>query len=279
MLMVEGLQPGEGPEMWNLYKPEAVQSVHKRYFEAGATVVLTNTFGANRSKLKKRGSESEVARINTRGAELATGVCPPGKLVAGDIGPSGELIAPLGKMTAEDLEEVFAEQAQALIAGGVDLIVVETMFSLEEALAALRGIRRVTEGPVFVSMTYERKEQRFFTMMGETPEACNKALEKAGANGVGANCTLGSRDMIVLARVLRRSTRLPVVVQPNAGDPRLRDGQTVYDQKPEAFAADIQSIVKEGVNGVGGCCGTTPEFLFAVHQRLFSADEMPIGVP
>lgn len=268
MLMAEGLAGGDVPERWNLEKPETVKSVHRRYFEAGADVVLTNTFGANRPKLKKKQLGGEVFQLNALGAKLAKAVSPPDRFVAGDIGPSGELIAPLGNLSAKDLEEVFADQAQALTSGGVDLILVQTMFSLQEALAALRGVRKVSPCPVFVCMTYERKEAGFFTMMGETPEACTRALADEGADGVGGNCTIGSKEMIPLATILRASTGLPIVVQPNAGKPSLKDGRTVYGQEPEEFAEDIQTMVEAGVNVVGGCCGTTPEFISAMHRRL-----------
>jgi methionine synthase I (cobalamin-dependent) len=271
MLMAEGLLGGEVPERWNLQKPETVKSIHGSYFTAGSDVVSTNTFGGNRLKLRKRNLDHETSLLNTRGAELARAVCPLQKFVAGDMGPSGELVAPIGSMAAEDLEEVFAEQAGALVAGGVDLIIIQTMFSLQEALAGLRGAKKVTHGPVFVSLTFERKDQAFFTMMGETPESCAKALEQEGADVVGANCSIGSREMVPLSKILRESTNLPVLVQPNAGKPRLEGGKTIYDQTPEEFAEDIRSMVSQGVNIVGGCCGTTPEFVSAVYRDLFES--------
>ena len=268
MLMAEGLQSGDVPEAWNLNRPEVVRSIHKRYFEAGADVVLTNSFGGNRLKLEKADRADEVVRLNRLAAELATAVRPADGFVAGDVGPSGELVAPVGSLDAGCLEDVFAEQAEALISGGVDLIVIETFFSLEEALAALRGVRKVGPCPVFVSMTYESKDRGFFTLMGETPERCTKTLEDEGADGVGANCTIGSREMIPLARILRENASLPILVQPNAGKPILENGKTVYRQTPEEFVEDILTMVQCGVNVVGGCCGTTPAFISAVHRRL-----------
>jgi methionine synthase I (cobalamin-dependent) len=273
MLMVEGLGGGEVPEAWNLDKPHVIQSIHRRYFEAGADVVLTNTFGGNRLKLEKKKKDREVLRINTRAAELARAVAPPGKFVAGDIGPSGELIAPVGSYSSQELEEVFEEQAHGLMTGGVDLIIIETMFSLQEALTALKGARRAGDGPVFVCITYERKGDMFVTMMGETPEDCVKTLEQEGADGIGANCTIKSDDMIPLAAILRSLTNLPVVVEPNAGAPRIKDGITVYTQKPDEFADDVEVMVRHGVNMVGGCCGTTPEFISAIHARLAVSSE------
>ena len=273
MLMVEGLGGGEVPEAWNLEKPHVIQSIHRRYFEAGADVVLTNSFGGNRLKLEKKKKDREVLRINTRAAELAKTVAPPGKFVAGDIGPSGELIAPVGSYSCQELEEVFEEQAQALIAGGVDLIIIETMFSLQEASAALKGVRRAGGGPVFVSMTYERKGDGFVTMMGETPDRCVRTLEQEGADGIGANCTIKSDEMIPLAAILRGLTNLPVLVEPNAGEPRIKDGSTIYTQTPDEFADDVEAMVRHGVNVVGGCCGTTPEFISAIHARLSASSK------
>jgi methionine synthase I (cobalamin-dependent) len=271
MLMAEGLTGGEMPEKWNLDKPEVVKSIHRRYFEAGSDAVTTNTFGGNRLKLREGKRDYGVSQINAHAAELAKAVSPLGRFVGGDIGPSGQLIAPLGKISEEQLEEVFSEQARALIAGGADYIIIETIFSLQEALAALRGARRAAQHPIFVSMTYEQKDRGFFTLMGETPEVCTKALEQEGADAIGANCTLQSREMIPLARVLRGSTSLPVFVQPNAGKPIIQDNKTVYTQDTEDFAKDVYSMVEEGVNVVGGCCGTTPAFISVLHKRLFGA--------
>lgn len=268
MLMAEGLQAGDVPETWNRDKPQIVKSIHRCYFGAGSDVVLTNTFGGNRLKLRKKKLENETYRLNALAVELAKSVCPPDNFVAGDIGPCGELTAPVGSLEARDLEDVFAEQTRALVSGGVDLVVIQTMFSLQEALAALRGARRVGRCPVFVSMTFERKDHRYFTMMGETPVACVKALESEGADTVGVNCTLGSGEMIPLAKILRESTSLPLIVQPNAGRPVVKNGKTVYNQTPEEFAEDIQTMLLEGVNVVGGCCGTTPKFIAAIHNRL-----------
>ena len=273
MLMVEALAGGELPESWNLERPDVIQSIHKRYFEAGADVVLTNSFGGNRLKLTKKQRDKDVERINTRAAQLARAVTPPGRFVAGDMGPSGELLTPVGDYAPEELEEVFEEQARALISGGVDLILIETMFSLQEALTALKGARRAGHGPVFVSITYERKGDRFVTIMGDTPERCVKKLEQEGADGVGANCTIRSDEMIPLAAILRGLTSLPVVVEPNAGTPRVKDGSVIYTQTPDDFANDVEAMVRHGVNVVGGCCGTTPEFISAIHARLSASSK------
>ncbi len=269
MLMARGLSSGEAPEKWNVERPEVVKEIHRAYFAAGADVVHTNTFGGNRFKLGEKQLEGDLVRINQRAVRLAREVCPPGKFVAGDVGPSGKLMEPFGPCDVEDMEKNFAEHGQILADAGVDLISIETMFSLEEALAALRGIRGVTHLPIFVSMTFDRKPKGFFTLMGESPEACVRSLEENGADVLGSNCQLGSREMVDLIQEIRGWAKIPVIAQPNAGSPTLREGTTVYEQSPGEFAEDILRIVEGGADVVGGCCGTTPGFIEETRQRLF----------
>jgi methionine synthase I (cobalamin-dependent) len=269
MLMERGLSSGEPPEKWNLKKPDVIKEIHRAYFAAGADVAQTNTFGGNRFKLSEKQLEGDLVRINQRAVRLAEEVCPPGKFVAGDVGPSGKLMEPFGPCDVEEMEKNFAEHGQILADAGVDLISIETMFSLEEALAALRGIRGVTDLPIFVSMTFDRKPKGFFTLMGETPETCVRTLEENGADVLGSNCQLGSREMVDLIQEIRSWAKIPVIAQPNAGSPTLRGGMTVYEQSPGEFAEDILRIVEGGADVVGGCCGTTPGFIEETRQRLF----------
>ncbi len=269
MLIAQGLSTGVAPEKWNIERPEAVEEVHRAYFSAGSDVVQTNTFGGNRLKLRDKQLEGDLVRVNQTAVKLARDVCPPGKFVAGDIGPSGKLMAPFGPHSVGEMEAVFEEQGRILVEAGVDLISIETMFSLEEALAALRAIRRVTELPIFVSLTFDLKPKGFFTLMGEGPEECVKALEENGADVLGSNCQLGSREMVDLIKELRRCTNVPVIAQPNAGSPVVRGGEIVYEQSPEEFANDILRIVEAGANVVGGCCGSTPRFIQEARKRLF----------
>jgi len=268
MLITRGLSSGEAPETWNLERPEVVKEVHRAYFSAGSDVVQTNTFGGNRLKLRDKGLEDDLLRLNQAAVALAREACPSGKFVAGDVGPSGKLMAPFGPHEAKEMEAVFAEQGQVLAEAGVDLISIETMFSLEETLAAVRGLRAVTDLPIFASMSFDLKPRGFFSLMGETPEVCVKALQENGADVVGSNCQLGSREMIDLTRELGRWAQVPVIAQPNAGSPVLRGGMTVYEQSPQEFAEDILSIIEAGAHVVGGCCGTNPLFIQEVNQRL-----------
>jgi len=268
MLMAAGLKAGESPELWNIEKPSLVTDIHRRYYEAGSDAVHTNTFGGNAIKLADRGLSDRMETINVEAAKLAREACPAGKFVAGDIGPTGKLIKPLGDLVLEEAEEAFFRQAQALIKGGVDLISIETMFSLEEALAALRASKRLGKVPVIAALTFNRTKKGFFTMMGEGVNQAVSAFEKAGADVIATNCSLGSRDMIDLTKELRAATRKPLLIQPNAGKPVTQKGVTSYQQTPAEFAKDGMEIKNSGADMIGGCCGTNPEFIRALAEAL-----------
>jgi len=190
------------------------------------------------------------------------------RLVAGDMGPSGLLLAPLGEAEPAALEAAFAQQAAALEAGGVDYLSIETMMDLNEAACALRGALSATRLAVTVTMTFDRKKRGFFTMMGNTPEACVKTLADEGAAAAGANCSIGSGDMVELCPHLLDASGIPVIVKPNAGLPAMEDGRPVYKQDPEDFARDITAMVRLGAHAVGGCCGTDARFISAVKAEL-----------
>jgi len=261
MLMAAGLSPGESPETWNVENPSRIMDFHERYFEAGSDVVITNTFGANSLKLSDKGLTEKMEVLNREGARIAKKVCPNGKFVAGDIGPTGKFLKPLGDLTPEELEESFYGQAGALIEGGADFVIIETMFSLDEALAAVRGAKRVGEITVIASLTYNKTKNGFFTMMGEGVSHCVSALEDAGADVMGSNCTLGSKEMVDLTKEMRASTKRPILIQPNAGKPKTRKGVTIYEQTPAEFARDGKVIKEAGADMIGGCCGTTSDFI------------------
>lgn len=266
-----GLPEGECPESWNLTHPEVISDIHQKYLEAGADVIQTNTFGANRLRLASFGYNNRVEEINIRAVEIAKKVCPKDKFVAGDIGPCGDFLEPMGKFSIEELEKSFLEQAKALAPpkGGVDFFSIETMCDLREAMIATEAIKTVSDLPIFVSMTFDKKPKGYFTIMGNTISECATNLKKAGADVIGANCTLGSAEMIGLVEELRKGTDLPIIIQPNAGKPELIGGKLVYRQDPESFAEDIRKTVNAGANFVGGCCGTTHEFIREIHKRLF----------
>lgn len=268
MLISQGLAPGESPESWNLEKPEIVAEIHSRYYAAGSDVVHTNSFGGNPVKLADCGLSDRVEHINRRAAEITRSVCPAGKMVAGDLGPTGKFLKPLGDLDPRDAELCYRRQAEALLTGGADLISIETMFSLEEALAAVRGTRSLGNVFIIASLTYNRTQKGFFTMMGDGVAKSVNALEDAGADAVGSNCSLGSADMIDLTAEIRSATRRPVMIQPNAGKPVVIDDSVTYQQTPLEFAADCRKIKVAGADMIGGCCGTTPEFIRALAKAV-----------
>ena len=268
MVMAAGLSSIKSPMLLNVEKPASIMDIHAAYFSAGADVVITNTFGGNPLKLGVEDLENQMEVINRKGAEIAVEARPEGKFVAGDIGPSGKMLMPLGEISPEEMLENFSLQAEVLIAGGVDLLIIETMFSLQEAVAAVKGAKKISDIPLLASMTFTKTKNGFFTMMGENLSQCSSALADAGADMIGANCTLGSSEMIDLAKELRASTNKPILIQPNAGQPVVRDGVTFYEQTPSDFAMDAKKITDAGADMIGGCCGTTPEFMRMVSETI-----------
>ena len=268
MLMKAGQTGLKTPILLNVDEPELVSDIHRQYYTAGADVVITNTFGGSPLKLVADGLDQQMAELNREAVKLVQQACPDGKYVAGDIGPSGKMLKPLGDAAPEDMQDSFFSQAEVLIESGVDLIIIETMFSLEEALAAVQGVRKAGDILLLASMTYSKTPNGFFTMMGETVSQCTAALEAAGADMMGANCTLNSTDTIDLTKELRAATDRPLLIQPNAGKPVTSEGITYYEQTPAEFAADAIQIRAAGADMIGGCCGTTPEFIKAVKEVL-----------
>lgn len=274
MLMQRGLAEWEVPETWNVERQKDLIEIHTAYIEAGAEVIQTNTFGASRIKLSssdagKRLNATEVNEAAVRAA--AEAIRRSGRddvFLAGDIGPTGKFLPPVGNLSVEDARSAFREQARVLDESGVDLFLIETMFDVREAVEALRAVRDVSDKPVVVELTFEKKERGFFTLMGTSPEEGVEELTKEGADVLGSNCTVTSDVMIELARIMRAATDRPLLFQPNAGKPVMEHGKAVYRQKPEEFASDMMEIVEIGANAVGGCCGTNPEFIRALHSHL-----------
>jgi len=274
MLIAAGLTQREVPEAWLFSKSEKIGEVHAAYLEAGAEVVTTATFGASRLKLQssEAGKSLDAARVNEKGVEVARKALERSgkreRFIAGDIGPTGLFFPPVGALKADEARAAFREQAKALAVAGVDLFVIETMYDLREAVEALRAVKEVSNLPTVVTLTFDRKPRGFFTMMGDTTDGAVETLLKEGANVIGANCTLQSGEMIALAEEFRFLTSAPLAFQPNAGRPVMEHGVAVYKQRPREFAEDAVKIVAAGANAVGGCCGTTPEFIREVHATL-----------
>jgi 5-methyltetrahydrofolate--homocysteine methyltransferase len=270
MLFAAGLQFGDPPEVWNVTQPEVVRRIHRGYLEAGSRILMTNTFGANRLRLRLHGLEDRVAELNRTAAILlrAEVEAAGGRaLVAGDIGPTGEIMAPLGTLDEAEAVEVFAEQAEALIAGGVDLIWIETMSHLSEIGAAIRGVRQVSAGvPVIATMTFDT---RGHTMMGVSPEQAVTALAAWGADAIGGNCGNGPDELLpVIERMRAAAPDVLLVAKSNAGIPELVDMRAVYRADPQRMAEAAAGFRAAGARIIGGCCGNTPAHLRAIAETL-----------
>ena len=261
MLLAQGFPAGTPLEIWNIDHPEKIMKIHKDYFEAGSDAVFTNTFGGSALKLSAYKHGSSIEEYNRKAVEIAMEVCPEDGYLGGDIGPSGVFLPPVGNGTVEQYEANFYEQAQFLAKAKVDFFVIETMIDIRESVAAVKAAKKAANLPVFASIAYQKKPKGYFTVMGDTVEKCVKELEKAGADVIGANCSIASDEMVDLITQINQYTNLPILAKPNAGKPELVKGKTVYNAKPEDFANDLIQMIEAGARAVGGCCGSTPEFI------------------
>ncbi len=258
MLQRAGLTAGESPERLNLTAPEVVEGIHRAYVQAGADIITANTFGASRRKL----GEDPAPYI---AAGIALAKRAGAAYTALDIGPLGGMLEPFGDMSFDEAYGMFAEIAEAGAEAGADLVLIETMSDLLEAKAALLAVRERTDLPVFVTMTFGEDGRTF---LGTDPAAAAVTLTALGADVIGLNCSMGPRQLRGALREILRCTHLPVMIQPNAGIPRLVDGQTVYDVEPEEFALCAGEFLEDGAAILGGCCGTTPEHIRALRPLL-----------
>ena len=272
LLQDKGLEDGAPGELWNLENPDAVHAAHTAYAQAGARLLTTNTFGGTRPRLDTHGLGDRVGEVNRTAARLARSVADErGLLVAGDLGPTGELLAPLGTLTPEGAQELFAEQLIALVEGGIDLVLVETLSDLGEADAALAAAREVAPGlPVAVTMSFDTNMR---TMMGVRPADAVAHLGAAGADAVGANCGRGPEEMeLIAAEMVRaRTGDLLLVAQSNAGLPQVVGDHFEYDATADDLAAHASRLAELGIDMVGGCCGSTPAHIAAMDAILTTA--------
>jgi 5-methyltetrahydrofolate--homocysteine methyltransferase len=270
MLFASGLQFGDPPEAWNVSHPEVVRRIHRGYLDAGSRIVMTNTFGGNRLRLRLHGLDARVSELNRTAAILlrAEADAAGGRaLVAGDIGPTGEIMAPLGTLDELEATDVFREQAAALIAGGVDLIWIETMSHLSEITAAIRGARLASATiPVIATMTFDT---RGYTMMGVSPEQAANALLAAGADAIGGNCGNGPDELLpVIEKMHKVAPEAVLVAKSNAGMPELIDLRAVYRADPATMADAGTGFQAAGARIIGACCGSTPAHLAAMAEVL-----------
>jgi 5-methyltetrahydrofolate--homocysteine methyltransferase len=266
MLQAMGLGQGVAPDVWNLEHPEAVAHVHQAYLDAGAQILTTNTFGSSVPRLKEYGLEPRQKDIVLRGLEISRGIAQDKALVAGDIGPLGLLVSPLGDLSFEDAAGYFYEQARLFKEGGADLILIETFFDIQEARAAVVGVKEAGPNmPLFVSLTYGPKGT---LDTGTPPEVASAILDGFDIQAFGVNCSLGPKEMFPIIESLLATTPVPVLVQPNAGLPVYRDGRTTYPLDEKELAEFAQIFVEKGVAILGGCCGTTPGYIRRISQAL-----------
>lgn len=263
-----GLQPGEPPEAWNCDQPQAVQEVARSYVEAGAQIILTNTFGGSPLKLQRGGLADQATPLNRAGAQLSREAAGEQALVFGSLGPTGEFLRPLGLTTEEEMRAGFGVQVRALVEGGVDGFVIETMSDLGEALAALGAVREYSDLPAAVSLTFAEGPAGYATMMGVRPEHAAVELSAAGADLVGANCGAGLDLIIGVISRMAAHTDRPLWAKPNAGLPELVAGRTIFRETPEAMAEHVPALRAAGARVIGGCCGTTPAHIAALVTAL-----------
>lgn len=275
MLFAAGLKHGQSPQLWNLEQPDHVAQVHRQYLQAGSMLLLTNTFGANRFRMALHGSDVSIAELNRSGAQILRSeveAAGGSAIVAGDIGPSGQVMFPYGKLAFEEALEGFAEQAEALIDGGVDVIWIETMADLEEVRAAFEGVRKVTaEIPILTTMTFDTQGR---TMMGVSPKQAVNSLTSMGAVAVGGNCGKGPEEIISVIEEMHRTTPdVILVAKANAGLPKVVEGKTVYEADPPTMADYALRVQSAGAQIIGACCGSTPAHIRAMAEALFLGEK------
>lgn len=265
LLQAQGLTPGEHPEKWNVSHPEIITDIHKNYFNSGSNVVCTNTFGAN--SLKFNDSElEEIIKSAISNAKKARELSDTTheKFIALDIGPTGKLLKPLGDLDFEDAVSVFSKTIKLGVKYGVDLVLIETMNDSYETKAALLAVKENCDLPVLVSNAYNEDGK---LMTGASPAAMVALLEGMGATAIGANCSLGPKQLAKVAEELLENASVPVILKPNAGLPEIKDGKTKFNVIPEEFAEDVTKLIKKGLRVVGGCCGTTPDYIKALTEK------------
>ncbi|MDI6731958.1 MAG: homocysteine S-methyltransferase family protein [Candidatus Margulisbacteria bacterium] len=273
-LMERGIRPGDNFDLQNLSNPSIVEEVHRAYVSAGADIIETNTFGANRLKLAEYKAADKVRAVNLTAVKLARKAAGDSVFVCGSIGPLGQLIDPLGEVTFDQAYSVFAEQAKAMEEGGADVVSIETISELQEMRAAVIAVKNETKLPVIASLTYDEGEK---TIYGTTPEAAVAVLEAIGADVISANCSTGPEGMLKVAKRLLAVSCKPVMVMPNAGMPELIGDKAVYKMSPQKFGAFAKKFAEMGVRIIGGCCGTGPEHIRAIKAALTPYPPLPMG--
>ena len=268
-LQRKGLEIGECPEEWNINHPDLVEEVARDFIEAGSRLIKTNSFGGSRFKLEQYGLGERTTEINRLAGELSRKAAGEDVLVMGSIGPTGKMLI-TGEVSEDDLYEAFKQQATALEEGGVDVILVETMSDLEEARLAVQAASDNTRCEIACTMTFEKTvDGDYKTMMGIAPAQMFPTLLDAGATFIGTNCGNGIQRMVeVVGEIRAVNTEIPVMVHANAGMPVYEEGKTIFPETPEEMAGYVPQLVEAGANVIGGCCGTTPEHVKKIGEKL-----------
>ncbi len=253
----------------NIENREIVKDIHKSYLKAGSDAIITNTFSMNRLYLKDKSKDYDLDLINKAGVKLAKEVVGPNQFVLGDISSTGKLLKPYGEYEEEQFIEIFQEKARILADEGVDAFIIETMVDLREAVTALKACKSVADLPVIVSLSYNTIDKGGRTVMGNSAAEAAQKLQKEDADIIGTNCgSLDPKEMAEIVKVLKDNTDLPIMVEPNAGQPKLKGEETVYDMEPDVFKEGIMACIKAGAEIVGGCCGTTPQHIKELSKEI-----------
>jgi methionine synthase I (cobalamin-dependent) len=269
MLIGRGLKAGECPESLALTWPDLLADITRMYLDAGADILETNTFGASPLKLGLYSLEEKTETINREAVRIVRSVAGDRAYVFACCGPSSALLKPYGDTESEVISQSYERQMKALVEEGVDAVILETMTDLAEATLAVRALKTVSPStPMIATMTFDATPKGFFTTMGVTIEKAAKGLAEAGADLTGSNCGNGIETMIQIAQEFRKYTTLPLVVQSNAGVPKIQEGRTVYSEGPEFMAQRVPELASAGAAIIGGCCGTTPEHIRAIRKAV-----------
>ena len=268
LLQTRGLEPGDCPEEWNLSHPDDVRAIAASYAEAGSDMVLTNSFGGSPIKLKAYGLENRTRELNREAGRLSRQGAKDA-IIVGSVGPTGELLAPLGTLTAEEIQAAFEEQIAGLLEGDVHGFCIETMTDLAEAVAAIKAVRALDPGvDIITTMTFDPSASGFRTMMGVDIPSAVMELSRAGADILGANCGNGIEQMVPIIEEFRAHTDKPLLVHANAGLPELVKGEVFFRQKLADMSIRVEALLTAGCQIVGGCCGTTPDHIRAIKNEV-----------
>jgi len=269
MLIQKGLKAGECPDIWNIEKPDILEDIASLYIKAGSDIISTNTFGGHPLKLEQYSLQDKTEEINKAAIKAVHDAVKGRAYLAASCGPCGKLLKPYGDTDPEKISEGHRRQLGALIEEGVDVIYLETMIDLAEAAIGVKTAKSIApEIPVCAAMTFDLTPRGFFTVMGNTIEQAAEELERAGADVVGSNCGNGIENMVKIAEEFRKHSKLPVLIQSNAGLPIVRGNILEYPETPEFMAENVRRMLDLGINIIGGCCGTTPDHIAAFRKTI-----------